>query len=283
MEIKKRNSNFEIINHSNFIKNYNLSLNLNHTKSYINLPKINSISNLHDKKSLSNKKKEKEYYTINNRAKKVTMKLEKKINFRNNSQKKCLNNYSDIKKYLFYSQLKLPNLRKFHKELMKENKEKQKTKSIEVNKKNEDNNIIKNENKEEEEKEVEKKFEKEFTGKQSLSEYLKLRKADLIFNKSYHKKEMNEELKILLKKEIKKAKKKLKIKNKELELNDNIKQKPIWLKNIEKYNCISYQNPLLQVNQPGNVQLLVKDGELMYQLFQDGFEICDNKRYKVHY
>ena len=88
-------------------------------------------------------------------------------------------------------------------------------------------------------------------------------------------------MKNLLKLELKNAKIKLNIEQKESGIN--IKEKPIWLKKLERYNCLSYQNPLLQVNQLGNVESLVKDGELMYQLFQDGFELCNNKKYQIHY
>ena len=58
---------------------------------------------------------------------------------------------------------------------------------------------------------------------------------------------------------------------------------------LKVYLCILHiflfvlSNPLLQVNQPGNVQYVVKDGDLMYQLFQDGFELCNNKRYQIQY
>ena len=124
-------------------------------------------------------------------------------------------------------------------------------------------------------------FDKEFTGKQSLNDYLKLIREDIKFNKAYHKKSLKDDVKNLLKLELKNAKKKLNIEQKESGIN--IKEKPIWLKKLERYNCLSYQNPLLQVNQLGNVESLVKDGELMYQLFQDGFELFNNKKYQIHY
>ena len=124
-------------------------------------------------------------------------------------------------------------------------------------------------------------LDKEYTGKQSLNDYLKLIREDIKFNKAYHKKSLKDDVKNLLKLELKNAKKKLNIEQKESGIN--IKEKPIWLKKLEIYNCLSYQYPLLQVNQLGNVQSLVKDGELMHQLFQDGFELCNNKRYQIHY
>ena len=182
-------------------------------------------------------------------------------------------NNSNYKGYIFNSKLKVPNLKRFHYQLMKNNEEKQKKKITDIYK------IFDNKPKQEENK-IE-TFDKEFTGKQSLNDYLKLIREDIKFNKAYHKKSLKDDVKNLLKLELKNAKKKLNIEQKESGIN--IKEKPIWLKKLERYNCLSYQNPLLQVNQLGNVESLVKDGELMYQLFQDGFELCNNKKYQIHY
>ena len=282
MEYKtiKNDSNSDSIK-SNSINYYNLSLNKRHNKSYCDLPKINSISNIkHQGTSISkvrNIKSSKkiinkqDYNTIDTSEKKIRTKLMKNY-FGSKSTNHLINN-SNYKGYIFNSKLKVPNLKRFHYQLMKNNEEKQKKKITDIYK------IFDNKPKQEENK-IE-TFDKEFTGKQSLNDYLKLIREDIKFNKAYHKKSLKDDGKNLLKLELKNAKKKLNIEQKESGIN--IKEKPIWLKKLERYNCLSYQNPLLQVNQLGNVESLVKDGELMYQLFQDGFELCNNKKYQIHY
>jgi hypothetical protein len=120
------------------------------------------------------------------------------------------------------------------------------------------------------------KEKKEF----NIYEQIKQIQEDIKYKKDYKKRGMEPEIKNILKNELEEAKEKLKIKDK---LNINKFKIPIIEKKLARYKCISYQNPLLQVNQPGNVQYVVKDGDLMYQLFQDGFELCNNKRYQIQY
>ena len=277
----KNDSNSDSINNNNSINYYNLSLDKHHNKSCVNLPKINSSSNIKEQHSTitrlrnikSNNKQIniKDYSTIDTSEKKIRKKLMKNF-FGSKSSNQIINNSDNIG-YIFNSKLKVPDLKRFHYKLMRQNEEKQKKKVTDTfnliyNKQNNEENKIET-------------FDKEYTGKQSLNDYLKLIREDIRFNKAYHKKTLKDDVKNLLKHELKNAKKKLKIEKKES--NKNLNQKPIWLKKLERYNCLSYQNPLLQVNQLGNVQSLVKDGELMHQLFQDGFELCNNKRYQIHY
>ena len=277
---KNSDSDFETINNSNSIKNKNIISQIYYKKINVSLPRINS-KKLKEKRSmsqirnikLSHNIKNNDFNTINNVSRgKIRIKLSKNSIGNIKSKNKYLINDSDIKNYVFNTQLKVPYYMKFHKDLMKENEKKQLKKTIESNMK------LKEDKKEEEEEIKEKK---DFNKKQSLSDYIKLRKEELIFNKEYHKQKMKEDVKNLIKNELKTAKKKLKINEKED--NNNLNVKPIWKKKLERYKCISYQNPLLQVNQPGNVQYVVKDGDLMYQLFQDGFELCNNKRYQIQY
>ncbi len=277
----KNDSNSDSINNNNSINYYNLSLDKHHNKSYVNLPKINSSSNIKEQhstitklrniKSINKKLNIKDYNTIDTSEKKIRKKLMKNF-FGSKSSNQIINNSDNIG-YIFNSKLKVPDLKRFHYQLMRQNEEKQKKKVTDIFK------IIYNQPTKEENK-IE-TLDKEYTGKQSLNDYLKLIREDIRFNKAYHKKTLKDDVKNLLKNELNNAKKKLKIEKKES--NKYLNQKPIWLKKLERYNCLSYQNPLLQVNQLGNVQSLVKDGELMHQLFQDGFELCNNKRYQIHY
>ncbi len=277
----KNDSNSDSININNSINCYNLSLYKHRNKSYFNLPKIKSTPNIKQQgtsmprarniKSNLKQSNIKDYNTIDTSEKKIRTKLMK--DFFGSKSSNQLFNDSDNIGYIFNTKIKVPNLKRFHCQLMKQNEEKQKKKVTDIF------NIIYNKPKQEENKiEI---VDKEFTGKQSLNEYLKLIREDMKFNKAYHKKSLKDDVKILLKNELNNAKKKLKIeKNEPIK---NLNEKPIWLKKLERYNCLSYQNPLLQVNKLGNVESLVKDGELMYQLFQDGFELCNNKRYQIHY
>ena len=277
----KNDSNSDSINNNNSINYYNLSLDKHHNKSYVNLPKINSSSNIKEQhstitklrniKSINKKLNIKDYNTIDTSEKKIRKKLMKNF-FGSKSSNQIINNSDNIG-YIFNSKLKVPDLKRFHYQLMRQNEEKQKKKVTDIFK------LIYNQPTKEENK-IE-TLDKEYTGKQSLNDYLKLIREDIRFNKAYHKKTLKDDVKNLLKNELNNAKKKLKIEKKES--NKYLNQKPIWLKKLERYNCLSYQNPLLQVNKLGNVESLVKDGELMHQLFQDGFELCNNKRYQIHY
>ena len=277
----KNDSNSDSININNSINCYNLSLYKHRNKSYFNLPKIKSTPNIKQQgtsmprarniKSNLKQSNIKDYNTIDTSEKKIRKKLMKNF-FGSKSSNQIINNSDNIG-YIFNSKLKVPDLKRFHYQLMRQNEEKQKKKVTDIFK------LIYNQPTKEENK-IE-TLDKEYTGKQSLNDYLKLIREDIRFNKAYHKKTLKDDVKNLLKNELNNAKKKLKIEKKES--NKYLNQKPIWLKKLERYNCLSYQNPLLQVNQLGNVQSLVKDGELMHQLFQDGFELCNNKRYQIHY
>ena len=243
----KNDSNSDSINNNNSINYYNLSLDKHHNKSYVNLPKINSSSNIKEQHSTitklrnikSNLKQSniKDYNTIDTSEKKIRTKLMK--DFFGSKSSNQLFNDSDNIGYIFNSKLKVPDLKRFHYQLMRQNEEKQKKKVTDIFK------IIYNQPTKEENK-IE-TLDKEYTGKQSLNDYLKLIREDIRFNKAYHKKTLKDDVKNLLKNELNNAKKKLNIEQKESGLN--IKEKPIWLKKLERYNCLSYQNPLLQVNQ----------------------------------
>ena len=137
MEYKtiKNDSNSDSIK-SNSINYYNLSLNKRHNKSYCDLPKINSISNIkHQGTSISkvrNIKSSKkiinkqDYNTIDTSEKKIRTKLMKNY-FGSKSTNHLINN-SNYKGYIFNSKLKVPNLKRFHYQLMKNNEEKKKKK-----------------------------------------------------------------------------------------------------------------------------------------------------------
>ena len=126
---------------------------------------------------------------------KIIIKTKLKKDFFGSKSSNQLFNDSDNIGYIFNTKIKVPNLKRFHCQLMKQNEEKQKKKVTDIFK------IIYNKPKQEENKiEI---VDKEFTGKQSLNEYLKLIREDMKFNKAYHKKSLKDDVKILLKNESK--------------------------------------------------------------------------------
>ena len=90
---------------------------------------------------------------------------------------------------------------------------------------------------------------------------------------------MEENIKNILKSELHIAKEKLKIKEK----TNNKFKIPLIKQKLSRYKYISYQNPILEINEHGTLPTYIKDGKLMYKLFYDSSENCNRKKYKVHF
>ena len=185
----------------------------------------------------------------------------------------------------FRNMIKVPNLFQFHQDLMSKNYDSyykrltedlnqinnMKLESIELN------SFYNNENKkyfEDNEKKEEKKLPY-----LNLINYLKGRSNKFQFEKEYNKKNIDEDIKNIIKEELFKANKKIP----KSKLNIINKKKPLFLQKIEKDKCIQIQNPLLEINQIGNLPEMVDDGDLMFKLFKSGFEKCNNRKYKINY
>ena len=121
--------------------------------------------------------------------------------------------------------------------------------------------------------------EKEKNKEFNIYEQIKQIQEDIKYKKEYKKKGMEENIKNILKSELHIAKEKLKIK----EEKNNKLRIPLIKQKLSKYKYISYQNPILEINEYGTLPTYIKDGKLMYQLFYDSSENCNRKKYKVHF
>ena len=262
---KNKINSFSSINYSdNLINNSNISKSNNSLNS-VNLKKslINSKSaiKLFNKRNIISRPNNIKFENINKISKSHSQKL-LSLNFRNMK--------------------KIPNLFQFHQNLMSKNYDSyykrltedlnqinnMKLESIELN------SFYNNENKkyfEDNEKKEEKKLPY-----LNLINYLKGRSNKFQFEKEYNKKNIDEDIKNIIKEELFKANKKIP------KSKINIK-KPLFLQKIEKDKCIQIQNPLLEINQIGNLPEMVDDGDLMFKLFKSGFEKCNDNKYKINY
>ena len=182
-------------------------------------------------------------------------------------------------KYILTPKIKIPDLGKFHKKLMFNNKRSFKyrieTDTLKNNIKEDNNEKL---------KEIEKiKLKEDFdSNKYNLSTYLEVNKKYNKFLKQYPQKSFDDEIKIIVKKEIETIKAKRK-KNKFRHSCDIPKKKDrVCIQKLEKFNFITFNNPIIQLNQSGSVPLVVDDGVIMYKIFKDTVSDC-NKRYNKHF
>ena len=252
------------INNSNLSKSNNSSNSTNLKKSLIN---SKSAIKLFNKKPIMIRPNNIKFENINNKY---------KIS-KSHSQKLLSLNFRNMKK--------IPNLFQFHQNLMSKNYDSyykrltedlnqinnMKLESIELN------SFYNNESKkyfEDNEKKEEKKLPY-----LNLINYLKGRSNKFQFEKEYNKKNIDEDIKNIIKEELFKANKKIP----KSKINIINKKKPLFLQKIEKDKCIQIQNPLLEINQIGNLPEMVDDGDLMFKLFKSGFEKCNDNKYKINY
>lgn len=209
-----------------------------------------------------------------------------KINFENiNNKSKIYKSHSQkLLSLNFRNIIKIPNLFQFHQNLMSKNYNSYyKRLSDDLNQINntkpdsiELNSFYNNENK----KNIDdKNKEEKKLPYLNLINYLKGRSNKFQFEKEYNKKNIDEDIKNIIKEELYKANKKIP----RTKLNIIKKKKPFFLQSLEKDKCIQIQNPLLEINQLGNLPEMVDDGDLMFKLFKSGFEKCNEKKYKINY
>ena len=104
------------------------------------------------------------------------------------------------------------------------------------------------------------------SNKYNLSTYLEVNKKYNKFLKQYPQKSFDDEIKIIVKKEIETIKAKRK-KNKFRHSCDIPKKKDrVCIQKLEKFNFITFNNPIIQLNQSGSVPLVVDDGVIMYKI-----------------
>ena len=168
---------------------------------------------------------------------------------------------------------KVPKTSIFHKKLMAENEH------ICSNRFNKELFLEQLKDKIEKENLNQKSEEKEKKKDFNIYEKIKEIQDDLKYKKEYKKKGMEENIKNILKSELHFAKQKLKIKEKK---NNKFKI-PLIKQKLSRYDYISYQNPIFEINEYGTLPTYIKDGKLMYKLFYDSSENCNRKKYKVHF
>ena len=244
----------------------------------INSPKLNTINtgkNVNSSRIYNNSNIKSESSHLET-APNQYFKENKFLNSYLTSRSKNSSRIYDIPKFYFNTQLKVPDLRKFHRDVMDTNERsyihRMLQKEIEEREK-----FFEEIRKERYKKDMTEKENGNDEFKGNLNDYLQKRKEDLLFMKQYPQRWPSEEAKNLVKKELKDIKIKKNIKSQ----SDNKKfQKRLVLQKLEKYRFISSQNPILQLNQPGTVPYLVNNGEILYKLFQEGNDEC-NKRYNI--
>ena len=244
----------------------------------INSPKLNTINtgkNVNSSRIYNNSNIKSESSHLET-APNQSFKENKFLNSYLTSRSKNSSRIYDIPKFYFNTQLKVPDLRKFHRDVMDTNERsyihRMLQKEIEEREK-----FFEEIRKERYKKDMTEKENGNDEFKGNLNDYLQKRKEDLLFMKQYPQRWPSEEAKNLVKKELKDIKIKKNIKSQ----SDNKKfQKRLVLQKLEKYRFISSQNPILQLNQPGTVPYLVNNGEILYKLFQEGNDEC-NKRYNI--
>ena len=199
---------------------------------------------------------------------------------KNLSDFNLLNEYSP--KYIFSPKIKIPNLGDFHKKLMFNN---QRSFKYRINNEKIKNIIPKDkEDKNEKLKEIDNiKLKEDFdSNKYNLSSYLEANKNNNKFLNQYPQKSFDDEIKIIVKKELEVIKSKRKKNKFRHSCEIPKKNDRVCIQKLEKVNFITYNNPIIQLNQSGSVPLFVEDGVIMYKLFKDTVTEC-NKRYNKHF
>ena len=184
------------------------------------------------------------------------------------------NNHSKNYKF-FYNDIKLKNPKNFHKKLM--------LKNIEIY-----NNSKLNEYLEMQHKEKLLELEKEKTQKENAStgiygspknivSKIRAKMERLKMDDDYEK--VKPELRELVKDELMIAEVKLKIKPKKIKVGVFNQSKPF--KKLEKFKYLSQKNEIIQLNRNGNTPMVIKDDQIIYNLFDDAYRIFKEKKYQV--
>ena len=176
-----------------------------------------------------------------------------------------------IPKFFFNTELKVPELRMFHQNVMENNE-----RSF-VNKFLKKEIIEKEKFLEELKNDVKKEKEIESFKSKGHIDLNKIRE-NYFFKKEYPQRWASEEAKKILKKQIKEVKFRRKINNNDNNTKKNNKR--LVIQKLERYKFISYQDPILQINKSGSVPFLINNGEILYKLFQQGNKLNINKSKK---
>ena len=212
----------------------------------INSPKLNTINtgkNVNSSRIYNNSNIKSESSHLET-APNQSFKENKFLNSYLTSRSKNSSRIYDIPKFYFNTQLKVPDLRKFHRDVMDTNERsyihRMLQKEIEEREK-----FFEEIRKERYKKDMTEKENGNDEFKGNLNDYLQKRKEDLLFMKQYPQRWPSEEAKNLVKKELKDIKIKKNIKSQ----SDNKKfQKRLVLQKLEKYDDRSLEKHVLMIN-----------------------------------
>ena len=262
------------------------------SKNFLGLPKIGNKTKLKikDTNILSFNFSQSNYNNVHNKTvSNRILSFDKKNLFNNNYSTKnsfSVLNLNDINvlfpKY-FFNNVKIPRLRNFHNKIMNTNERSVKCtiKKIENENEKENNAKIDLLNNFKEIKKI--KLKEEFdTNKYNLEKYLEINKKDNKFLRQYPQKSFDDDIKKIVRKELETIKSKRRNRFRYSCDIPKKKNERICIQKLERYNFITYNNPIIQFNQSGSVPNVVNDSEIMHKLFKDTVDNC-NKRYNKTY
>ena len=225
--------------------------------------------------------------TVSNRI----LNFDKRKFFNNNYSTKnsfsvtSLNDINELFPKYFLNNLKVPKLRNFHNKIMNNNERSVKLtlKKIENENKKEKENNSKNETLNNLKEIKKNKLKEEFdTHKYNLENFLEINKKDNKFLRQYPQKSFDDDIKKIVRNELETIKNKRKNRFRYSCEIPKKKNKRICIQKLERYNFITFNNPIIQLNQSGSVPYVVNDCEIMHKLFKYTVNNC-NKRYNKTY
>ena len=124
-----------------------------------------------------------------------------------------------------------------------------------------------------------------FNGEKTLKDYLIKLKEKKNFEKEYHNKYIQDDIKLILQNEYQTAKKnqKNKIKNKTIKYNNKKIPERVVLQKLEDLKSLSKGNPLLEINQFGSTPMIIKDEKLMFNILKNNFKGNKNDNFNIDF
>ena len=173
-----------------------------------------------------------------------------------------------------YSQTKIPDIYQFHSKLIHENKQKYIINSSREDILNHNKllmDILSKKNNQHDDK-------NDMFNERDKGKYWSIvheQNMKNMFNKKFFLKKTPKDLKMIISKEINKAKTKLGLDKDNHRYNEiqlaKATEVPSVVKHLERYHYVGKENPLLEINREGKLPSMVNDGGYMQMLLNDGF------------
>ena len=262
---------------SNNIKERNLLSNKSIKKSKSNNLFMNNIDKFIIPNNISNNENKKNFFQRNYSTKNV-INNNSNIEFNNINLSLSPKPHSPkIKKninFLFnFPRNKIKFPKNFHQKLMIKNID-----TYNLSKLNDYKNIIKEENKKIEEKLNEKITTGIYGPNNNLLSIILARMERLKINHEFKERVSDPEIQKVLQDEFMLAQVRLKRKPKKIIIEKNNEIKSLCMKKMEKYNYLSTQNKIMNVNPIGNLPKMIEDNEIMYEYYNDAFKFFKDKK-----